>query len=171
MSTRSGCENQAMTIFALIFAAFAACSAQAKTLQGIVTHVSDGDTLWIEVDQNRKPIKVRLQGIDAPEICQPWGRQAQVALKSLLLRQSVSLNTRAKDDYDRALGRVQHLGEDVGGWLVKNGHAWSYHHRRNPGPYASEQAQAKANRVGLWAQSAPAMEPRQFRKSHGPCKP
>jgi micrococcal nuclease len=79
----------------LIFA-FLAAAVQAKTLQGIVTHVSDGDTLWIEVDQSRKPIKVRLQGIDAPESCQPWGRQAHEALKARLLRQSVSLNTGVK---------------------------------------------------------------------------
>jgi micrococcal nuclease len=159
-----------MRILSLFIFALLTSAAHAKTLQGIVTHVSDGDTLWIEVDQNRKPIKVRLQGIDAPEICQPWGKEAHEALKARLLRQSVSLNTRAKDDYDRALGRLQHRGEDVGAWLVKNGHAWSYHHRRDPGPYAGEQAQAKAKRTGLWAQSAPAIEPRQFRKSRGPCK-
>jgi micrococcal nuclease len=159
-----------MRLFLFCVVAFFATAAYAKTLQGIVTHVSDGDTLWIEVDPSRKPIKVRLQGMDAPEICQPWGRQAHDALKARLLGQRVSLNTRAKDDYDRALGRLQYRGEDVGAWLVSNGHAWSYHYRRNPGPYAEEQAQAKAKRIGLWAQSAPAIEPRQFRQSHGPCK-
>ncbi len=141
----------------------------AKTVQGIVTHVSDGDTLWIEVDPKIKPIKVRLQGIDAPEICQVWGTQSRDALKARLLRKSVSLNTRAKDDYNRALGQVALQGEDVGAWLVKNGHAWSYHHRRNPGPYASEQATAQRALLGLWARSG-AQEPRQFRKVHGSCK-
>jgi micrococcal nuclease len=144
-------------------------SAQAKILQGIVTYVSDGDTLWISVDPKAKPIKVRLQGIDAPEICQAWGMQARDALKSRLLKQSVSLKTRAKDDYDRALGQVALRGEDIGEWLVKNGHAWSYHYRRNPGPYAMEQAAAQSAKLGLWAQSG-AQEPRQFRKAHGSCK-
>jgi micrococcal nuclease len=143
--------------------------AQAKTFQGIVTYVSDGDTLWIEVDPQSKPIKVRLQGIDAPEICQAWGRESRDALKAHLLKQSVSLNTRAKDDYDRALGRVAFRGEDVGAWLVKNGHAWSYHYRRDPGPYVSEEAYAKKARLGLWAQAG-AQEPREFRKKNGACQ-
>jgi micrococcal nuclease len=141
----------------------------AKTFEGVVTHVSDGDTLWIEVDSKTKPIKVRLQGIDAPEICQAWGTQARDALKERLLRQSVSLNTRAKDDYDRALGRISFRGEDVGAWLVKNGHAWSNHYRSHPGPYATEQVAARSARIGLWAQPG-AKEPRQFRKQHGSCK-
>ncbi len=159
-----------MRYLIFLITAVLACSAHAKTLQGVVTHVSDGDTLWLEVDKNKKPIKVRLQGIDAPEICQAGGMQARDALRKRLLRQTVSLNTRAKDDYQRTLGRMQHQGQDVGQWLVSQGHAWSYHYRRNPGPYASEQAQAKHNRIGLWAQSAAAVEPRQFRKSHGSCK-
>jgi micrococcal nuclease len=159
-----------MRILSVLMTALLTSSAYAKTVQAFVTHVSDGDTVWIQVEPNRKPVKVRIQGIDAPEICQPWGKEAHETLRARLLRQSVSLNTRAKDDYDRALGRLQLQGEDVGQWLVKHGHAWSYHHRRNPGPYAQEQAVAKAQRIGLWAQSAPAIEPRQFRKQHGPCK-
>jgi endonuclease YncB( thermonuclease family) len=157
------------TILMSLLLCWAHLPATAKTFQGIVTHVNDGDTLWIEVDPKTKPIKVRLQGIDAPEICQAWGTQARDALKARLLRQSVSLNTRAKDDYDRALGRVAFRNEDVGEWLVKNGHAWSYHHRRNPGPYAREQTTAQGARLGLWAQAG-AQEPRQFRKAHGSCK-
>ena len=145
---------------------------QAKVLQGTVTHVSDGDTLWLAVGKNVKPIKVRLQGMDAPEICQPWGKEARDALKAKLLRQQVSLNTRAKDDYDRALGRVEFQGADIGQWLVSQGHAWSYHHRRDPGPYVAEQRVAEGKRLGLWAQSGvdAKIEPRQWRKTRGPCK-
>ncbi len=149
------------------------CTAlQAKVLQGRVTHVSDGDTLWLEVSKSAKPIKVRLQGMDAPEICQPWGEQARDALKGKLLRQQVSLNTRAKDDYNRALGRVEFQGADVGQWLVSQGHAWSYHHRRDPGPYISEQRIAEGKRLGLWAQTGAdaRIEPRQWRKTRGACK-
>jgi micrococcal nuclease len=145
-------------------------AAQAKTLQGIVTHVSDGDTLWLKTNPQSKPIKVRIQGIDAPEACQPWGREAGEALRKKLLGQPVSLNTRAKDDYNRALGRLQHQGQDVGQWLVTEGHAWSYHHRRDPGPYAAQQKIAQQSRGGLWSLPQPE-EPRAFRKRHGPCKP
>jgi len=52
-------------------------------------------------------------------------------------------------------------------WMVVNGHAWSYHYRRNLGPYATEETQARASGRGLWSRAA--IEPREFRKRHGAC--
>ena len=58
-------------------------SGTAHALSGIVTHVTDGDTIWVRPDEpNRKPVKLRLVGIDAPERCQAWGAQATAALTS-----------------------------------------------------------------------------------------
>ena len=143
--------------------------ASAKTVVGIVTYVGDGDTVWIEVDRSAKPLKLRLQGLDAPEICQAWGPQARDALKAKLLKQTVSVDTKARDDYARAVGRIELRGEDVGAWLVKNGHAWSYGYKRRAAPYAQELISAQNARRGLWA-DASAQEPRVFRKSNGSCK-
>lgn len=147
----------------------AAFALHAKTLQGIVTYVGDGDTVWIEVDRNAKPLKLRFSGLDAPEICQAWGPQARDALKAKLLKQTVSVDTKARDDYARAVGRIEHRGEDVGAWLVSNGHAWSYAYQRRAAPYAQELAAAQNARRGLWA-NASAQEPRMFRKTNGSCK-
>lgn len=138
----------------------------AQALSGVVTRVADGDTLWVRPAQG-KPVKVRLMGIDAPEHCQPWGLQAQAALASRVLNQPVRVRTRAYDDYHRAVGKLELRGEDVAAWMVRNGHAWSYRYRRDLGPYAEQERQARAARLGLFA--APAVEPRAFRKSHGPC--
>ncbi|MBS0437681.1 MAG: thermonuclease family protein, partial [Proteobacteria bacterium] len=65
--------------FALVALAIAG---PAQALTGIVTHVSDGDTVWVKRDDapRRKPVKLRLAGIDAPERCQPWGAEASAAL-------------------------------------------------------------------------------------------
>ncbi len=144
--------------------------AGAKLLTGTVTHVSDGDTLWVRLREGGEPVKVRFQGMDAPESCQDWGPQAMKALKAKALRKAVVLNTRARDDYGRMLARVQMNGEDLGAWMVAQGHAWSYHYRRDPGPYAMEERSARSDKRGLWATSAP-LEPREFRKQHGSCEP
>ena len=73
--------------------ALAACAANAQAFSGVVTHVTDGDTVWVQPDavgsRHRKPIKLRLQGIDAPERCQPWGAQATAALASRVSQQRV----------------------------------------------------------------------------------
>jgi endonuclease YncB( thermonuclease family) len=143
-----------------------ALSGAAQALSGVVTRVSDGDTIWVH-PEGGKPVKVRLLGIDAPEHCQAWGPQAQAALASRVLNQPVRVRTRAYDDYHRAVGKLELRGEDVAAWMVRNGHAWSYRYRRSLGPYAEQERQARAARRGLFA--APAVEPRAFRRAHGPC--
>ena len=167
----------AMKIIAFLFlfialGALAPGAAAAKNLSGVVTHVTDGDTLWVRTSARGEPRKVRMQGIDAPESCQAWGPQASQALKARALGQTVQLSHkggRAKDDYGRLLARVNMGAEDLGQWMVANGHAWSYHYRRDAGPYAAEQNQAQASRRGLWG-AGNVVEPRVFRKQHGSCR-
>ncbi len=138
----------------------------AHALSGVVTHVTDGDTLWVR-PQGHAPVKVRVQGIDAPERCQAWGPQAREALAARVLHRQVQVRTRAKDDYHRTIGTVELDGQDVAAWLVREGHAWSQRYRRSLGPYAAEEAEARQLHRGLFA--AAAIEPRDFRKAHGPC--
>jgi micrococcal nuclease len=137
----------------------------------IVTRVSDGDTLWIRPlgdGGKQRPIKLRLQGLDAPERCQAWGSQAQQALAHKVLNKEVRLQTRGRDDHERVLGNVWLGDEDVSAWMVEAGHAWSYRYRRSLGPYAAQENQARQNKRGLFADPR-AIEPREFRKSNGPC--
>jgi micrococcal nuclease len=161
----------ASLVFSVLACALSPSAASARTLSGVVTHVTDGDTLWVRTSAQGQPRKVRMQGIDAPESCQAWGSQATAALASRVANQTVQLSHksgRAKDDYGRLLANVSVGGQDVGAWMVANGHAWSYHQRRSASPYAAEQTQAQSARRGLWG--AAAVEPRVFRKQHGSCK-
>jgi len=139
-----------------------------RGFDGVVTHVTDGDTLWVRPSWGAAPLQLRLHGIDAPEACQPWGAQARRALVQRLLHQPVRVQVRGRDDYERTLARVSWLNQDIGGWLVFNGLAWSHRYRRAAGPYDDLQAQARAARRGLWA-DLHAVEPRTFRRRHGPC--
>lgn len=139
----------------------------ARDWSGVVTRVSDGDTLWV-TPASGAPRKVRIDGIDAPESCQSGGAVAGTALRKKLLRQRVQVTTRALDDYRRELATVRLDGQDVGAWLVERGYAWSYRYRRNPGPYLREEQQARRGARGLFADPN-AINPREFRKSHGPC--
>jgi endonuclease YncB( thermonuclease family) len=63
---------------------------------------------------------------------------------------------------------VRFAGEDLGGWMVSRGYAWSYRFRSDPGPYRHQEAQARTARRGLWSTAGPE-EPRAFRKRHGSC--
>jgi micrococcal nuclease len=160
---------------ALLALAFTACAAGAteraaeRGFEGVVTRVADGDSLWVRPANGGAPVELRLQGIDAPEGCQPHGGEARAALARRVLHQTVWMQTRAHDDYQRSVARLRHHGEDVGGWLVREGHAWSMHSRRSAGPYAELEAQARLARRGLWSDPG-AIEPRQFRRQHGRCR-
>lgn len=139
----------------------------ASAWTGTVTHVTDGDTVWVRAGSAR-PVSVRLQGIDAPERCQAGGPEATAALTARVLRREVDVDARAVDRYGRVVAVVTLRGDDLGAWLVEGGHAWSPGFRRAPGPYAAQERRARAAHRGLFASEA-AIEPSRFRRDHGPC--
>ena len=147
-------------------------AAPAHALSGVVTHVSDGDTVWVKIDDapDRKPVKVRIAGIDAPERCQAWGVESTEALKAQVLHRHVQVPTRAVDVHGRLVGGLLlDDGRDIGAWMVTQGHAWSPRFKRHRAPYEQQQREAQERKAGLFADPA-AIEPWVFRKAHGPCE-
>ena len=139
--------------------------------QGIVTHVTDGDTFRIHpFGSNGKSdsVRIRIDGIDAPESCQLYGVQSTAALKKLIVSKQVTVLSKGFDDYGRAVAKITLHNMDVGGWMVKNGHAWSHHYRFSKGPYRVEEEAATRAKLGLFA-DASAVEPKIFRRDHGSC--
>jgi len=143
-------------------------SATAADFAGVVTHVTDGDTLWVRPASGGAPRKIRIEGIDAPEICQAFGPAAREALAARVLRRQVNVRSHASDTYHRALAHVSLGEDDLGSWMVGRGYAWSYRFHNDPGPYAQQQARAKTAGLGLWRDGSP-ISPREFRKQHGSC--
>ncbi|MGV3571211.1 MAG: thermonuclease family protein [Ramlibacter sp.] len=116
----------------------------------------------------RETVEIRLIDIDAPEGCQAFGPQAKRALAARVLKQPVVVRTRGRDDYQRTLAQVRHRNQDIGAWLVREGHAWSTNYKGKPGRYERLEEQARRKGLGLWA-GPQAVEPRSFRRSHGRC--
>ena len=135
---------------------------------GTVTGVVDGDTVRVRPLVGARPVAVRLQGIDAPEICQNGGPAARDAVKRQLMHQRVWVHSQARDQFGRVLARLTLNGDDPAARLVADGWVWSYQYRTGQGPYAAEQRQAAARRLGLFADGLPE-EPSAFRKRHGAC--
>lgn len=138
---------------------------------GVISRVVDGDTFWLARPEGGKSLKVRMTGIDAPEICQPGGVDSRNALAGRVLGKDVVITVpklRSRDDYGRVLATLELNGEDIGRWMVRSGQAWSYRYKKRGGPYASEQLFARGEQRGLFADSR-AEEPRDFRKRNGSC--
>ncbi len=113
--------------------------------------VIDGDT--IEVQATR----IRLHGIDAPELDQPclmdarqWrcGREAARALEEMIGTGTVTCEVLDRDRYGRSIAVCRAGGEDLGAWMVLRGWALAYRHYATD--YVSEEAAAKAARRGIW---------------------
>jgi endonuclease YncB( thermonuclease family) len=153
----------------LLLAVLAASAAtEAATFRGVVSHVTDGDTLWVKPGSRGEAVEIRLVDLDAPENCQAFGPQAKRALSARVLHQRVTVRTRGTDEYQRALAQVKFKGQDINAWLVREGHAWSGSFHGKRGPYAALEDEAREAHRGLWANSG-AVEPRHFRRSHGRC--
>lgn len=115
-------------------------------------HVVDGDTLDIGGE------RVRLEGIDAPEMAQTcprrfigsWacGKAAAGALEGLVAGQNVACQSLGTDKYGRLLGVCFVAGRDINAEMVRQGHAWAF--VRYSTSYVEEEAQARALRVGIW---------------------
>ena len=79
-------------------------------------HVVDGDTLVIS------GTKIRIAGIDAPELHHPWGKTAKFAMIALCKGQVVTAEIQPELSYDRIVAKCYlPNGTDLAAELVKQG--------------------------------------------------
>jgi endonuclease YncB( thermonuclease family) len=160
--------------FFLLLAALSlsACSAgNTQALEGTVTGIADGDTLYV-LDAARKSHKIRLLGIDAPERGQAFGEKSRQSLARLTHRKAVSVDWQGRDAYGRILGRVRVAAPDcrqdncpktldANLEQVRLGMAWwnkKFADGQFPGEaraYENAEREARTARAGLWAERNP----------------
>jgi micrococcal nuclease len=119
-----------------------------------VVSVHDGDTLRA-IDDERIEHRVRLAGIDAPEMGQAFGRVSRDRLRELALRQQVVVHLLGQDRYGRDLARLEAGGVDLCRQLVAEGLAWHYVRYSDDADLAASEAAARAAGRGLWADPEP----------------
>lgn len=120
---------------------------------GKVIRILDGDTLEVLVD--RKPVRVRLAQIDAPEKTQPFGTRSRQELAELTFGREVVVREHGEDRYGRHLGTVVANGQDVNRAMVAAGMAWAYRQYLKDASLLTTEAAARSNGRGLWADPAP----------------
>lgn len=149
-----------------------------RTITGVVTKVSDGDTVNI-TEQFGTKVKVRLYGIDSPETeksnkktgkvskaGQPYGEEALHALRQKIDRKQVRLDVMDVDRYGRTVGIVWLNNRNINLEMVADGWAWAYTQylaRPHASEYVQVEEQARKARKGLWQQNNP-QPPWEFRK-------
>ncbi|HHM8745939.1 TPA: thermonuclease family protein [Pseudomonas aeruginosa] len=155
----------------LLVLSLAAAPAWAE-LRGEVVRIIDGDTIDVLVD--KRPVRVRLVDIDAPEKRQAFGERARQALAGMVFRRPVLVDEKATDRYGRTLGivwvNVELPGQrphprNVNASMVHQGMAWAYRfHGRAADPEMLRlEQEARGKRVGLWSDPN-AVEPWKWRR-------
>jgi micrococcal nuclease len=118
-----------------------------------VIGIADGDTLTLLVD--RKPLKIRLGDIDAPEKAQAFGERSKQSLSDLCFGRDATYKAQTIDKYARTVARVTCGGVDVNRAQVERGMAWVYDKYNTDRSLSAVQANAKAGSMGLWADKSP----------------
>ena len=141
-----------------------------EVYQALVVSVVDGDTLWVRPVGQTTKRKLRLLGMDAPEICQPGGRDSRAALKAMVAGRSLRVTEYGRDSYGRSLVVLEADGLDIAARMVFAGHAWSAGSTGSKIAYNQEEREARIARRGLFSDDN-AQHPGDFRKQHGSCYP
>jgi endonuclease YncB( thermonuclease family) len=150
-----------MVLSLLLIVSFAAQVATVPEVAGRVVGVADGDTLTV-LDADKKQHRIRISGIDAPEIGQPFANRAKQTLSELAFNREVRVEVIGTDKYGREVGRVLVDGEDASLKMLKAGMAWHFDKFDDSPEYASAQAEAREAKAGLWSATDP-ISPWQWR--------
>lgn len=155
-----------LCLAAVLFAGAAYLAARmedfaATEISGSV-RVVDGDSLAMG------PRRLRLKGIDAPELKQRCvrdgldygcGQESAAHLRSLVGSTLVDCKGEGIDRYGRDLVRCRSDGIDLNAAMVRSGHAVAF------GDYVLAEAEARSARAGLWAGEFE--QPKEWRAVHG----
>jgi endonuclease YncB( thermonuclease family) len=127
---------------------------QPVPIAGQKLYVVDGDSFAVGTR------KLRLDGIDAPELKQtcldtqnvewPCGRAARAALEQLLLEPGLQCEAEAQDRYARSVATcASSTTPDIAATQVKNGMAVT-HEFNGMRDYGSEEDSARKQKRGIW---------------------
>ena len=152
--------NFLITFFLILFSS---ASFSAKIIEG-KAKIIDGDTIHIEKN------KIRLHGIDAPEIDQTctikdklWncGIESSLELKKLILDNKISCVVSDIDKYNRYIAECFINNKNINKLMVRNG--WAIAYRYYSLDFVGDEKLAEKDKNGLW--QGKFQEPYLYRKS------
>lgn len=153
---------KSVTWIALAAAAMVLMSlvSHARTIEGRIVGVHDGDAITV-LDAQHQQHKIRLAGIDAPELKQAFGHKSKEHLSHLVYDRDVTLDCGKIDKYKREVCVIWIDGKDANRAQVEAGMAWWYRKyakeqtAQQRADYEAAEGAAKGAKRGLWADAEP----------------
>ena len=115
-----------------------------------VVGIHDGDTITV-LDDQKVQHKIRLAEIDAPELGQPYGKNARQVLSTFVFRKNVEIAPTDTDRYGRPIAVILVDGRSVNREIVSRGAAWAYRKYLHDQSLLDVEAEAKSAQRGMWA--------------------
>ncbi|MBE7463406.1 MAG: thermonuclease family protein [Planctomycetes bacterium] len=157
-------------VFVLVLTASLVRGLRPPPREGTVSGIADGDTVRVYLEGRHQ--RVRMHGIDCPELDQPYGEDAKRFTLERMQGREVRLEIMDRDRHDRLVATVFYREGGPGtperclnAELVEAGWAWAY--RAYSDAYVSAEAQARAEPRGLWKAKDP-VPPWEHRKAAEP---
>lgn len=132
---------------------------------GKVVGILDGDTYDILLSGN-KILRIRMEGIDAPEKGMPFYEVAKNYLADLCFNKQITLKISGKDNHDRTLAfSYLNDGRELSHEMLKAGLAWHFKKYNSDSDLAELESNARKQKLGLWVDTSP-MPPWRNRELH-----
>jgi len=143
-------------VFMLLVGLILVASVQSDDLMTArVISVTDGDNLTV-LDPDNKQVLIRLQGLDCPELEQPFGEQAKAFTSNQCFGRIITYQMVGLDKFDRTIAIVYlEDGRELNLELLKAGLAWHLKRYLDRPAYAEAEQEARQAGIGLWADKDP----------------
>jgi len=135
-----------------------------EEFEGKVKKIIDGDSILV-VDAKDLEYEVQLEGIDAPELKQEFGKESSEGLSKMLKDKPLKITWKMKDQYDRLLGQVYVDDLHINIEMLRSGMAWHFKRFNKSEELAKAETEAKDAKKGLWGTNSP-MAPWDYRKEN-----
>ena len=154
------------TIFTLTFSFNLEC--QKNELNPNQTYkviaILDGDTYDILVDN--QSVRIRIDGIDAPEKGMPYSKVSKNYLSKLCFGKYIKIKKTDEDGRGRWVCRgYTPEGLDISEEMIRAGLAWHYKKYSSDKKLAALEIEARSKKIGLWTEPNP-IAPWEIRKLH-----
>ncbi len=165
-----------VTIFSLLLSRTGLNRLEGKEKPGEsfrVEKINDGDTITVTIGRSLE--KIRLIGIDAPEMGQePWGLMAGEHLKAMINSSSrnvtIEYDVVKRDKYGRLLAYVWTKdGKMLNEAMLKDGYAILFTFPPNVkhvDEFIKAEKQARDRKIGIWAKDGLKETPSAYKKKH-----
>ncbi len=154
MFSPKAAAGAAVSLMVLVLLAATQPVLSEEAFQPRVFRVFDGDRFLVR--QQGRTLRIRIQGVDAPELDQPHGLESKAILEKMISANRVTLSPSGTMDGGYMVAETRWQDFDIAAELVRVGAAWAIPGTESEGRQLEAlQSEAREAGRGLWSMADP----------------